>query len=175
MTLNEVMKDTADAIREKKGTSELIAPVNFAEEIKSISAGGGESGIDHLWVYLTKEDFFMLLDKEIPTTMTQEEFRKFCVDELYIYPYVTMRNKKGGVYKKYGIWADDILPENRFKYEDWDAIQIDFAQYLYADNSGDGNYFPWWRMFGVETKEQFNSMFDEMFPNQLTREQYFGQ
>ena len=44
MTLNEVMKETADAIREKKGTSELIAPVNFAEEIKSISVGGGESG-----------------------------------------------------------------------------------------------------------------------------------
>ena len=45
MTLNEVMKDTADAIREKTGKSELIKPVDFAEEIKGISAGGsGESG-----------------------------------------------------------------------------------------------------------------------------------
>ncbi len=44
MTLNEVMTQTADAIREKKGTTEKIAPINFAEEIKSISAGGGESG-----------------------------------------------------------------------------------------------------------------------------------
>lgn len=45
-TLNEVMKDTADAIREKTGKSEKIAPVNFAEEIKGITAGGGsgESG-----------------------------------------------------------------------------------------------------------------------------------
>ncbi len=43
MTLNEVMTQTADAIREKTGTTEKIAPVNFAEEIKSISAGGGES------------------------------------------------------------------------------------------------------------------------------------
>lgn len=43
MTLNEVMKETADAIREKTGKSEKIAPINFAEEIKSISAGGGES------------------------------------------------------------------------------------------------------------------------------------
>ena len=50
MTLNEVMKDTADAIREKTGKSELIAPVDFAEEIKSISVGGGgESGGD--WHY----------------------------------------------------------------------------------------------------------------------------
>lgn len=40
MTLNEVMKETADAIREKTGKSDLIAPVNFAEEIKGITAGG---------------------------------------------------------------------------------------------------------------------------------------
>ena len=43
MTLNEVMKDTADAIREKTGKSELIKPVDFASEIKGITAGGGES------------------------------------------------------------------------------------------------------------------------------------
>lgn len=44
MTLNEVMKDTADAIREKTGKSELIKPVDFAEEIKGITAGGGDDG-----------------------------------------------------------------------------------------------------------------------------------
>jgi hypothetical protein len=44
MTLNEVMKETAEAIREKTGKSELIAPVDFASEIKGITAGGGESG-----------------------------------------------------------------------------------------------------------------------------------
>ena len=43
MTLNEVMKDTADAIREKTGKSELIKPVDFAEEIRGITTGGGES------------------------------------------------------------------------------------------------------------------------------------
>jgi hypothetical protein len=41
MTLNEIMKNTADAIREKKGTTELIAPVDFANEIKGISGGSG--------------------------------------------------------------------------------------------------------------------------------------
>lgn len=45
MILNEVMKETADAIREKTDKSELIKPVDFAEEIKGITAGGsGESG-----------------------------------------------------------------------------------------------------------------------------------
>lgn len=43
MILNEVMKETADAIREKTGKSELIKPVDFAEEIKGITAGGGGS------------------------------------------------------------------------------------------------------------------------------------
>lgn len=43
MTLNEVMKDTADAIREKTGKSELIKPVDFATEIKGITAGGSGS------------------------------------------------------------------------------------------------------------------------------------
>lgn len=44
MTLNEVMKDTADAIREKTGKSELIAPVDFASEIKGITTGGESGG-----------------------------------------------------------------------------------------------------------------------------------
>ena len=43
VALNEVMKETADAIREKTGKSELIKPVNFAEEIKGINAGGGDA------------------------------------------------------------------------------------------------------------------------------------
>ena len=44
VALNEVMKETADAIREKTGKSELIKPIDFASEIKGITAGGsGES------------------------------------------------------------------------------------------------------------------------------------
>ena len=44
MILNETMNEIADAIREKTGKSEKIAPVNFVEEIKSISAGGESGG-----------------------------------------------------------------------------------------------------------------------------------
>ena len=54
MTLNEVMKETADAIREKTGKSELIKPINFAEEIKGISVGGGDapSGGENTYEYI---------------------------------------------------------------------------------------------------------------------------
>lgn len=59
MELEEVMKDTADAIREKTGKSEKIAPVNFAEEIKSISAGGG-SDMEYLDLSgLNEEDLIL--------------------------------------------------------------------------------------------------------------------
>lgn len=41
MILKETVVEIADAIREKKGTTDLIAPMNFAEEIKGIAVGGG--------------------------------------------------------------------------------------------------------------------------------------
>ena len=43
MILNETVAAIADAIREKTGKSELIALVNFASEIKGITAGGGDA------------------------------------------------------------------------------------------------------------------------------------
>lgn len=57
MTLNEVMKDTADAIREKTGKSELIKPVDFATEIKGITAGGGDapSGVSETMYFAAKD------------------------------------------------------------------------------------------------------------------------
>ena len=42
--LNAVLKDTADAIRVKKGTSEPIVPRDFADEIEAIETGGGDDG-----------------------------------------------------------------------------------------------------------------------------------
>ena len=39
--LTDLLQDVADAIREKKGTSELINPQDFAKEIKSIEGDGG--------------------------------------------------------------------------------------------------------------------------------------
>ena len=41
--LKDHLKEVADAIRAKKGTSDLINPQDFATEIEGIS-GGGESG-----------------------------------------------------------------------------------------------------------------------------------
>ena len=40
--LKDHLKEVADAIRAKKGTSDLINPQDFATEIEGISGGGGE-------------------------------------------------------------------------------------------------------------------------------------
>lgn len=49
MILNETVAAIADAIREKTGKSELIKPVDFAEEIKGITTGGASG--DDGWEY----------------------------------------------------------------------------------------------------------------------------
>lgn len=41
--LKDHLKEVADAIRAKKGTTDLINPQNFATEIEGISGSGGES------------------------------------------------------------------------------------------------------------------------------------
>lgn len=42
--LTDFLKDLANAIREKKGSSSLINPQDFSEEILSIQTGGGDDG-----------------------------------------------------------------------------------------------------------------------------------
>ena len=44
MSLRTYLTDIADAIREKKGTSDPINAQDFASEISSISTGGGGTG-----------------------------------------------------------------------------------------------------------------------------------
>lgn len=45
--LTDFLADVADAIREKKGTTELINPQDFASEIASIEGGGGNGWTGH--------------------------------------------------------------------------------------------------------------------------------
>ena len=45
--LTDFLADVADAIREKKGTTELINPQDFASEIASIESGGGNGWTGH--------------------------------------------------------------------------------------------------------------------------------
>lgn len=45
--LKDFLTDVADAIREKKGTSDAINPQDFSAEIASIETGGGGSSMEY--------------------------------------------------------------------------------------------------------------------------------
>ena len=80
--LKDFLTDVADAIREKKGTTDLINPQDFAAEIASIQSGGGavaasakavnfrdcDGTILHSYTkdeFLNRDSsFFIVLDKE---------------------------------------------------------------------------------------------------------------
>lgn len=49
--LQDYLTDLANAIREKKGTTGLINPQDFASEIASIETGGDGGGIRSSWRY----------------------------------------------------------------------------------------------------------------------------
>lgn len=67
MILNETVAAIADAIREKTGKSELIKPVDFATEIKGITAGGGsgESGDDGWEYYKVDSSFYPISETDL--------------------------------------------------------------------------------------------------------------
>lgn len=53
VALNEVMKETADAIREKKGTTDKIAPINLQrrlEGLPQVALGKVEARMWSIWM-----------------------------------------------------------------------------------------------------------------------------
>lgn len=54
--LKDHLKEVADAIRAKKGTSELINPQDFATEIEGISGGGSGGGESNITYYRYDRD-----------------------------------------------------------------------------------------------------------------------
>jgi hypothetical protein len=110
------MKETADAIREKTGKSELIKPIDFAEEIKGITAGGGD-GESGDWEYYdcNIEDF-----KGVP---------------LYLYPNPLIKTAQvtDGVLSLIRI-GSYIFSHNSADGDRYIAIAIDYSQRYVVDN-----------------------------------------
>lgn len=80
--LTQHLKDVADAIRAKKGTSELINPQDFSKEIASIEGGGsGENGGSN-WRYFDTTEAAVTEDSLIVITMLFPLFKKKYGDDL---------------------------------------------------------------------------------------------
>jgi surface protein len=99
MELNEIMKNTADAIREKTGKSDLIAPVDFANEIKSISAGSakpkwtGHADAEGLRaIGWTDEDIAYYQENGVNWNEEDDEWHKVTDDNKALYGVLTANN-----------------------------------------------------------------------------------
>ena len=175
MTLNEVMKETADAIREKTGKSELIAPVDFAEEIKGITAGGGsgESGEKAGMTYVKKEALFTAFEAPTPETIPQAELRSTLLAIFSTFPLSGMK-KTTGLIQPFSVIIGEEIDESRFTFEKWEATSIDWDA---IQTTNDGS-IPTWKVlsqgFGTSTVEEFKVFIKQIFPNQLTEEEFFG-
>lgn len=158
MTLNEVMKETADAIREKTGKSELIKPIDFAEEIKGISAGGGESGGGNEWQYydvrnntIPNEQWILLMTL-IPTLVAIKEEGSG----------VTSIISGAGLLAMYGI--DES--KKRLKYI---AIDMDVKQY----SSMTGNQLMSFKEVELAQGQSIASILASFGCSPITREQFY--
>jgi hypothetical protein len=171
-TLNEVMKDIADAIREKKGTTELIAPVDFAEEIKGITAGGGEGSVEEKvgMIYTTKDALLSAFDVALPETVSQDML-KILMAQLSIMPIVACKGKPTNAYAVTS-YADIVsinIDENRFTYDAWSYAALDFDRLVYYNNKE----MPAWGIFSDSLEIAISTM-NEIFPTRITKEQFYA-
>jgi hypothetical protein len=123
MILNETVAAIADAIREKTGKSELIAPIDFASEIKGITAGGGsgESGGSNV-EYL---DVSGLPAEERINTLFFSELIKKRVGTIHIAPPLTIMVLEGVANEILGEQVEAIALPDISQYPEEYKSQID--------------------------------------------------
>lgn len=85
--LKDHLKEVADAIRAKKGTSELINPQDFATEIEGISGGGSGGGEESDWIYYdcsSADDSIFQIAMMLPAILKKAEVRDGIVSGVQI-------------------------------------------------------------------------------------------
>ena len=123
--IKDFCKDIADAIREKKGTSDLINPQDFSAEIKSISGGGGseggasESSIEYLDVRGSDELFGFVLCSAFVKVV--EKNTKLIVPSAFVLT-------EGALDKAEAVM---VIPDAKFFYEtEYVSLRSLFGEYL---------------------------------------------
>ena len=152
--LKDHLKEVADAIRAKKGTTDLSNPQDFAEEIGAISGGGSGEGGGSNWRYF---DFSNMTVTGLPTFAFKSILAmvgKFDIDgQIIIGPPATVVIE-GGQDKMTNCIAGAI--ETSAKVNSGEAVLVDWNSYLESiglDDSGLAN-------FGVTeiTEEEFYNL-----------------
>lgn len=154
--LNDFLADVANAIRLKKGTSDLINPQDFSTEIESISgSGGGESSIE----YLDVRNVTTLVGGAIP-------LRALLGSMGYAIKFKNPNNDSTTLLSCAALYTS--FPTSQIPTLEYYEVEIDFSG-IYGGNSNEGirtNYDAI-LSFGV-TKEQLDSI------PRITKEQFYS-
>lgn len=115
--LKDFLTDVADAIREKKGTAELINPQSFSDEIRAFEIGGGTE-LEGEYYLAKPNGRYWKLNSRHWNSLNKEQ--QSCVRELYIaLAYL------GSVYTCIGdkVHIGGIVPQNGIYYTTYGKIQ----------------------------------------------------
>ena len=96
--LKDFLTDVADAIREKKGTTDLINPQDFSAEIASIQSGGGSKWTGHAdaeglrAIGWTDEDIAYYQENGVNWNEEDDDYHKVTDDNKALYGVLTADN-----------------------------------------------------------------------------------
>lgn len=96
--LTDFMTDVANAIREKKGTTDLINPQDFADEIASIEGSGGSKWTGHAdaeglrAIGWTDDDIAYFQENGVNWTKEEDEFHLVSEENKALYGVLTASN-----------------------------------------------------------------------------------
>lgn len=127
---------------------------------------GGEEKVG--MTYLTKEALFSGMGYPIPDSMTQEGLRGVLLSAFSMFPISGLK-KTTGVVQPFSWVIGEEIDESRFTYEKWDALSICWDNVISTD---EGN-IPAWKMITLDVDE-LKEIIAQMFPNQLTEEEFFN-
>ena len=141
--------------------------------IKRGTAPAPPSGEKAVMTYVKKEAFFDALGAPMPETIPQTELRSTLLAIFLSFPLSGMK-KTTGFIQPFSVIIGEEIDESRFTFEKWEASSIDWDAIQTTD---DGN-IPTWKVlsqgFGTSTVEEFKGFIKQIFPNQLTEEEFFG-
>lgn len=119
--------------------------------------------------YVTKEALFTALEIPIPESMTQEELQHTLLALLGNgFPVIAFKEQDGDIWGV-GMALGEELNEGRFTYDKWVAVALNWDA-LVAGKDGIAKN---WQIFGVETVAEAKVIIAQMFPQQLTEEEFF--
>ena len=153
----------------------MIKPIDFAEEIKGISAGGGD-GESPMIICITKEALYKAFAGDVPDDVPQEEFVGAMASIQVELPVIGYRrsfytNPDGGT----GLHAIqemyNELQENWLTYQTLKSFAINYSQ-LTIDKS-DRKMVEFWRMLAT-TREEAITYINQLLPEQITLEEFLA-